>query len=421
MAIHIVRRGESLWSIAQKYGTSIQTIVGINGLVSEAKIVPGLALYLPDDELFIRIYIIKAGDTLWRIASRFNTTVQRIIQENPGVDPIRLLIGQKIRIPTSNKIRIQTLGFIVPYSAQNSIINLDRVAANLTYIAVVAYSFLREGWAYRVLEDGPIVNRAKQLGVKPLLMIRNIVGDDFSAELAGIVLSNSTLRQRLINSIVNLMQQGSYEGVSVDFEFIPPPQRYDFVSFLRGLKSALGNRLLHVNVHAKTEDIPTNRIIGAYDYKAIGQVADIVGVMTMDYGYPTGPPDPVSPLWWMEQVVQYAINLINPRKLQIAFPLYGYDWKLPENLTTALSARSAQNLAISVGANIQFDQVAASPYFMYWMGTTKHVVWFEDIRSFVKKYQLADQYSLLGVTFWQLKFEFSQNWTYIERNILVLK
>jgi spore germination protein len=58
--------------------------------------------------------------------------------------------------------------------------------------------------------------------------------------------------------------------------------------------------ILHVNVHAKTEDIPTNLIIGAYDYLAIGAVADIVGVMTIDYGYPTGPPNPVATIWWVE-------------------------------------------------------------------------------------------------------------------------
>lgn len=421
MAIHIVKSGESLWSIAQIYSISIPTIVAVNGLQSLDRIVPGLALYIPDESTAYTLYEIKSGDTLWKLAQRFNTNLISILAENTGMDPNRLFVGQTIKIPFSSKFAVQTLGFIVPYSIESSLLTLNNLAKHLTYLAVVAYSFTEEGWAYRQLMDLPIIERAKQVGVRPLLMVRNMFGGDFSAELAGRVLANPVYRRNLIDSLMNLMIQAGYEGISIDFEFIPPPQRYDFITFLTDLKRALGNRLLHVNVHAKTEDVPTNRIIGAYDYQAIGQVADIVAVMTMDYGYPTGPPNPVSPLWWMEQVVQYSVSVINPRKLQIAFPLYGYDWRLPENETTALSVLSAQNLAISAGVLIQFDMMAKTPFYFYNTATATHVVWFEDIRSYLNKYQLVARYNLLGITFWQLRFEFPQNWVFMERNIIVLK
>jgi spore germination protein len=185
------------------------------------------------------------------------------------------------------------------------------------------------------------------------------------------------------------------------------------------LKRALGSLILHVNVHAKTEDIPTNRIIGAYDYEAIGRAADIVAVMTIDYGYPTGPPNPVSPLWWMEQVIRYAITLINPQKLQMALPLYGYDWRLSDNKTSAHSLLRAQNLSIATGAVIYYNPQAATPSFTYWNGAEEHIVWFDDIRSFQEKYKLIDQYGLLGTTFWQLSLEFPQNWFFMEQNFLV--
>ncbi|MED4354064.1 LysM peptidoglycan-binding domain-containing protein [Schinkia azotoformans] len=419
MAIHTVQKGDSLWAIAKLYNTSIQSIMEINGLESSTNIVPGLALYIPDEQLHIRLYKIKAGDTLWSIAIRYNTTAYNIISANPQIDPNRLSIGQIITIPSPNKAKIQTLGFLVPQSLK-ALEVINKIANSLTYIAIVAYSFLQEGWAYRVLDDAPYIQRAKQLGIKPLLMIRNITSEGFSAELAGAVLANATLRRRLIDSIVNLTNQAGYAGVSIDFEFIPPPQRYDFVTFLKDLKQALESKILHVNVHAKTEDVPTNRIIGAYDYLEIGNVADIVAVMTMDYGYPTGPPNPIAPLWWMEQVVQYSVGLIDPRKMQIALPLYGYDWKVPENITTALSANAAQNFAISVGAEINYDILAASPYFGY-QSIDQHVVWFVDIRGYTQRYQLVDLYKLLGVTFWQLQFDFPQNWAFLKQEITVIK
>ncbi|MEH6995534.1 glycosyl hydrolase family 18 protein [Neobacillus drentensis] len=298
---------------------------------------------------------------------------------------------------------------------------LDTLAGQLTYLAVVAYSFTAEGYAYNEIEDSAIVARCKQLNIIPLLMIRNFTGVDFSAELAGHVLSNPAYRRNLVQSIVNLIRQRGFGGVSIDFEFIPPPQRNDFNVFLRDLKNALGELILHVNVHAKTADIPTNRIIGAYDYTTIGSIADIVAVMTIDYGYPGGPPDPIAPIWWMEQVVQYSITQINPRKLQIAMPLYGYDKVVGTNVTHAMSVAAAQNQAISTGSPIEFDKYSMSPWYRHWSAGAEQVVWFEDIRSFIEKYRLIDVYQLSGTTFWQISLAAPQNWAYLSKNIAVLK
>jgi LysM repeat protein len=45
-----------------------------------------------------RYYRIKAGDTLEAIASRFETTVQQLLQLNPGIDPLGLNPGQRVRV-----------------------------------------------------------------------------------------------------------------------------------------------------------------------------------------------------------------------------------------------------------------------------------------------------------------------------------
>jgi spore germination protein len=421
MGIHVVRSGESLWAISSRYGTPIQSIIELNALPPTSSLVPGLALYIPDNQLAIRSYRIKQGDHIWKLAQQFRVDISVILGENPGIDPNQLFIGQIINIPSPVKLDIATLGFIVPSGDSRILAILDTLAGQLTYLAVVAYSFTAEGYAYNEIEDSAIVERSKQLNITPLLMIRNFTGVDFSAELAGQVLGNPEFRRNLVESMVNLTRQRGYGGVSIDFEFIPPPRRNDFNLFLRELKNALGELILHVNVHAKTEDIPTNRIIGAYDYAAIGSVADIVAVMTIDYGYPGGPPDPVSPIWWMEQVVQYSITQINPRKLQIAMPLYGYDKVVGTNATRALSIATAQNQAISIGSPIQFDLPSMSPWYRHWSTGVEHVVWYEDIRSFIEKYRLIDRYQLLGSTFWQISLAAPQNWNYLSKNSSVMK
>lgn len=421
MVIHVVNRSDSLWEISNTYGVPISTIIEVNGLQSATEIVPGLALYIPSIEPSNRLYQIKPGDTLWQLSQLYDTSIDSILSTNPGINPRYLYVGQQILIPSPIKLEIQTLGFIVPYNIDYFLNNIDGFAKQLTYMAIVSYSFTEEGYAYVLLEDREIISQSRERNIIPLLMIRNFQGNNFDPELVGRVLQNPNYRTNLIRSLLNFVTQRGYGGVSIDFEFIPPPRRNDFNQFLFDLKAALGNLILHVNVHAKTEDIPTNRIIGAYDYEAIGRIADIVAVMTIDYGYPTGPPDPVSPAWWVAQVIRYSITQISPRKLQIAFPLYGYEKSVPSNLTKALSVREAQNLAIQVGSSIQFDLASQSPWYKYWAGSQEQVVWFEDIRSYIAKYRLIDLYGILGTTFWQLTLPAPQNWNYMRDQINVIQ
>ncbi|KAB8135770.1 LysM peptidoglycan-binding domain-containing protein [Gracilibacillus oryzae] len=421
MTVHVVQYGETLWQISNNYSVPISAIVEVNGLLSSSAVIPGLALYIPDPAIIQnRPYRVKAGDTLWQLANRFNTTVNAITAVNPEINPNQLYLNQVLQIPTLLKPQIETLGFLIPYSTQSALSALRSLAGSLTYVAIVAYSFTTQGYAYVLLNDTEVISESSRLGVTPLLMIRNYTSIGFDAELAGTVFANPIYRKNLIDSLMRFVNEKGYGGVSIDIEFIPPAQRREFTTFLSELKAALGPLILHVNVHAKTEDLPTNRIVGAYDYQAIGAIADKIAVMTMDYGYPGGPPNPVSPLWWMYQVVRYAISLITPRKLQVAFPLYGYDWRVRDNSSTALSVNGAQNQAIAANTVINFDQAAASPWYQYLSGQEEHIVWFEDIRSYQEKYYLVELYQLSGVTYWQISLPAPQNWAYLNDRFIVL-
>jgi len=419
--IHVVKSGESLRKISQKYGILIETITEVNGLYSMDQIVPGLALYIPKDSLNERVHVIQPEDTFWKLAQKYQTSTQFIQEANPDIEPSQLAIGQQIRIPSPRPLQIKTLGFLVPYNIESFLQRLKGVSLHLTYLAVVSYSFTEEGYAYIQVEDEQVVGMSKDLGMQPLLCIRNLKDGDFSAELVGNVFANSNYRTNLARSIVNSVDQKGYAGVSIDFEFVPPSHRINFELFLQELKNNLGERILHVNVHAKTADVPTNPIIGAYDYDVIGEIADIVAVMTIDYGYPTGPPEPISPFWWMEEVIRFSLTKIPKEKMQVSFPMYGYDKTIPSFETTALSALDAQNLSISRWLPIQYQERSQSPSYRYVKNNTQHEVWFEDIRSYKAKYELLDAYNLLGTTFWQIRFRFPQNWAFMDQHIFVKK
>ena len=420
MAIHTVMLGDNLWGISIAYNVPIATLKAVNGLVSD-QLVPGLNLYIPDQALPERYYQIKPGDTYWKLSQQFQTTIQDMMTANPTVDPNALPVGLRIRIPTAQKYSMQTLVFFDAISGAPYLETLNDLADSITYLAIFTYSFNSEG-ELLTIDDDLILQRTKSLNIKPLLVISNYDVQMFSSELADTVLKDETKRKTLVQNLVEKVKEKGYAGVSIDFEFVPPERRNDFTAFLKELKQGLGNLVLQLNAHAKSSDMPTNRLVGFLDYKATGEVVDIVSVMTIDYGYAIGPPDPIAPVWWIEQVLMYATSQIDRRKIMMAMSLYGYDWTVPKIADAEMiSNQNAQNRALNGWIPIQYNPIAQAPNYSYNLANQEHVVWFEDIKSMIAKYKQLEAYNLLGSTYWRLRFLFPQNWAYVEKNIRVVK
>ena len=95
---YIVQRGDSLYSIAKRFGISVDLLKDINGLSSNL-IGIGQMLFIPGNSNNIEyVYIVKRGDSLWKIAQDNNITVDDIINRN-GLTSTILSIGQQLIIP----------------------------------------------------------------------------------------------------------------------------------------------------------------------------------------------------------------------------------------------------------------------------------------------------------------------------------
>lgn len=99
---YTVKRGDSLSRLATLYNTDINTIKNLNNLTSNT-IVIGQQLQLPkpedySDNVDYQTYIVQKGDSLWLIANRFNTTVDDIVSLN-NLSSINLQIGDMLKIP----------------------------------------------------------------------------------------------------------------------------------------------------------------------------------------------------------------------------------------------------------------------------------------------------------------------------------
>ena len=98
MREYTVQAGDSLWLIAQRFGTTVDAIKRANNLSSNL-INVGQVLKIPSAQSVPYIeYTVRSGDTLWLLSRRYDTTVDAIRQLN-GLTSDMLSIGQVLRIP----------------------------------------------------------------------------------------------------------------------------------------------------------------------------------------------------------------------------------------------------------------------------------------------------------------------------------
>jgi membrane-bound lytic murein transglycosylase D len=97
--VHVVNRGENVSTIAAKYGASCDAVLSANGLSSRDRIYPGQKIRIPGSApAATEEYTVKSGDTISGIASKFGVSTSAVLEANSMGSRDRIYPGQKIRI-----------------------------------------------------------------------------------------------------------------------------------------------------------------------------------------------------------------------------------------------------------------------------------------------------------------------------------
>lgn len=102
--IHVVQRGETLFRIAMRYGTTVEAIAAANGISDPRYISVGQRLLIPNARLDVDVpgapitHSVAPGDTLRTLAAVYQTTAEGIAAANSITNPARLFIGQELTI-----------------------------------------------------------------------------------------------------------------------------------------------------------------------------------------------------------------------------------------------------------------------------------------------------------------------------------
>lgn len=414
MVIHVVQRGENLYSIASQYGVPFSQILNDNQLPDPARLVVGQTLVV---RFPLQVHTVLPGQTLQSIAQQYGLSTRQLQRNNPILGGGTTIYPGQTLVITYRQQPEGTLsvnGYAYPFIDRGL---LQSTLPFLTYLTPFTYGITEEGDLVD-LNDEELIAAANTSGVAPLMHLSTLTEEGgFSNELASLVLNNADIQNRLIDNVVLTIQQKGYRGLDVDFEFVFARDAGPYAAFIRNLTQTLNPLGYPVIVALAPKTSATQRglLYEGHDYAALGAAANEVLLMTYEWGYTYSPPMAVAPLPNVRAVVEYALTEIPPEKIWLGIPNYGYDWRLPfvqgQTRATSISNRYAVQLALRYNAEIQFDERAQTPWFQYRDDQgAQHEVWFEDARSIRAKLALIPEYGLRGAGYWNLMRPFPQNW-----------
>ncbi|WFA08124.1 LysM peptidoglycan-binding domain-containing protein [Tissierella sp. Yu-01] len=162
---YTIRQGDTLFSIANRYNTTVNAILALNPGLDPNNLIVGMIICVPEESpqrcpAGSFEYTIRQGDTLFSIANRYNTTVNAILALNPGLDPNNLIVGMIICVPEESPQRCPAGSFEYTVRAGDTLFSIAN-RYNTTVNAILAINpgldpnNLRVGMVICVPEESP--------------------------------------------------------------------------------------------------------------------------------------------------------------------------------------------------------------------------------------------------------------------------
>lgn len=412
MIIHVVKPGETLFSIANIYNVGPDELARQNKLTATA-LVPGQTIVILKPTQFTTV---SSGDSLFSIARANGMDVNALLRLNPWLTRSAALTpGQRIITSYGDTHRpLVVSGYAYPFA------DMALLAETLPYVSCLmpfTYGFTPEG-SLVYLDDDALLNIARANDVQPFMHLSTLGPDgNFDSSLAAELFQSPDMQAKLLDNITGIVLSKGYSGLDIDFEYVPGQYAMSYAGFVRAARDRLapyGKKIISA-LAPKTSTAQRGLLYEGHSYADLSAASDAVLLMTYEWGYTYGPPMAVAPINKVREVVEYALTQIPASKILLGIPNYGYDWPLPfvqgQTRAQSISNERAVQIAAENGASISFDEAAQTPYFRYTAPDgTPHEVWFEDARSISAKFNLIDQFSLMGAGYWNLMRPFAQNW-----------
>ncbi|MDQ6902385.1 MAG: glycosyltransferase [Bacteroidota bacterium] len=320
----------------------------------------------------------------------------------------------------ANSLSVIRAAFYTPWTANTSFPDLQKNADKLNtifpewfFIDTLTYKLQT-----RIDSAGLALMKQKQLRIMPILSNFKSISVGFDGKLLHKVLSDTIIRNRLIQQVVDTLTHYKLNGINIDFEELIETTNEPLTSFQKKLYEALHERnmLVSMDVEPKNND---------YDYPKLSSYNDYIVLMAYDQSNNSTGPGPISAQKWIEDAVSWTAKRIDPSKIILGLGGFGYNWangKYDETYTY----NDAINKAKGLNAKIIYDDDSYNLHFSYaseevdssgQVDTTPHQVWFTDAATTFNILRFSDEFPVAGTALWRLGSEDQRMWKYYNRNL----
>jgi cellulose synthase/poly-beta-1,6-N-acetylglucosamine synthase-like glycosyltransferase/peptidoglycan/xylan/chitin deacetylase (PgdA/CDA1 family) len=240
--------------------------------------------------------------------------------------------------------------------------------------------------------------RTSKPSVAIVPMIQNFTAGKWDGAGLAQLLANRTRSDQLLHQIMVFIAANKLQGVTVDFEAVPPSAHKDLEDFLSRMSAAFAPQGWIIALAAPFDD-------DQWPYKTYGDIVDYTMLMAYDQVDERGPPGSVAGQDWYEKTLDKRMRQLAADSIIVAIGSWAYDWA-NNTPATVLSFQSAMAAARDNGATLLFDPDSNNPHFSYEENDgTKHQVWFLDGVTAFNQIHAADPYRPAGYALWKLGFE----------------
>ncbi|MDF2586933.1 MAG: hypothetical protein K0S41_774 [Anaerocolumna sp.] len=420
MEIYIVQEGDTINSIAEKFGILLSKLISDNGLVEPYSLVVGQTIVIAYPKLS---YTVQEGDTLQSIADSFQISVMQLLRNNPELSNREFIYpGETITISyENNKGKFMIIGVAYPYIREDL---LKKTLPYLTYLTIFNYRVNKDGQIIESDDDTEMIRIAKSYGVAPLMLLTTLTAQGTpNMEAVYSILLDQNVQEKYVENILRILRTKGLYGIDVTFLYVNIANLYLYVNLVTLLVNRLHAEgfLVFLTINPKLEYTDGEITFEKVDYSALEKIADNITFLSYDWGFSIGPPSQISVITTVS-FLEYLVSTMSPENIGIGMPTLGYNWQLPfiAGFTRAnsLNFDSAIALAGQVNAVIEYDENTSSSYYYYYdiqiIGEpVLHLVWFKDARGINSSLQKLERYGLNQTAIWNIMYYFAQMWVVI--------
>lgn len=301
----------------------------------------------------------------------------------------------------------------------------DRTGETMDGVNVVSPSFfsLERG------SNGEIYDNAKDDGAEYIEWAHNnnyqvwaMFSNNSLKDTTSQILNDYEKRETMIENIMDLVEEYNLDGVNVDFENMNESDKDVYSRFLIELAPRLKKIGKTLSVDVTAPDGSETWSL-CFDRNTIANVADYIVFMAYDqYGTSSNKAGTTAGYNWVEANVKKFLGQedVDPEKIILGIPLYMRLWEEEEDGTAKPEVVNMKDMFDVLPENqvATWDEELKQYYVEYEEDGKTYKMWVENEKSVGEKINLANQYNLAGIAFWEKDRETNDEfWTFVKEQL----